>query len=208
MVLDCGCGHAATSIYLALNYRVNVVGITLSPEQAIEAKRLVRLAKVEKRVEVKCMNIFEPNLASEVFDGVVSIEAFSTMGEVHKLLETLSGLIQSGGRLVISDMFVRGKTKVKDAIDLYWKSDVFTLPELLSAAQTGSFDIVKVVDQTANKAPFWGLSAAHSRLRLADDKIAKKERSRLMASVNAQLNMKKACIKRDVCYYDVVLEKH
>jgi cyclopropane-fatty-acyl-phospholipid synthase len=69
-LLDVGCGWGALAIHAALEYDVEVVGTTLSPEQAEEARRRVKEAGVEDRVSIQVQDYREVEGA---FDAITSI---------------------------------------------------------------------------------------------------------------------------------------
>ena len=72
-VLDIGCGWGSFAKYAAENYKVSVVGITISKEQADFAKKLCKGLKVEIRVE-------DYRKLNEKFDHIISIGMFEHVG--------------------------------------------------------------------------------------------------------------------------------
>lgn len=81
-VLDIGCGWGGMGIYLAQNYDVNVVGVTLSDEQHAEAMKRVKAAGLEGRVDIRLMDYRD---LLETFDRVVSVGMFEHVGVTHYL---------------------------------------------------------------------------------------------------------------------------
>jgi len=69
-LLDIGCGWGALAIHAALEYDVEVVGITLDVEQAEEARRRVKEAGVEGRVSIQVQDDRE---VEGTFDAIASI---------------------------------------------------------------------------------------------------------------------------------------
>ena len=72
-VLDIGCGWGGFAKYAAENYKVSVVGITISKEQAEFARKLCKGLKVE----IKVQDYRELN---EKFDNIISIGMFEHVG--------------------------------------------------------------------------------------------------------------------------------
>lgn len=209
-ILDCGCGHGGTSIYLAQNYGINVVGITVSKEQVLQAKRFVRIAGLQHLVDVRLMNIFECDFVDAEFDGVVDIDSFCQISNFRRLFLVLSRIIGKRGRLVISDNFVDKTANLfKKRFDLYWRSDVSTLQQLLDAAYREGFVIKKIKELTRNQTPFWKLSISYSRLLLDSKKIRnnKREQQRLAGSLAFHEDLLNAFLNGDMHYYSLVLEK-
>jgi cyclopropane-fatty-acyl-phospholipid synthase len=76
-LLDVGCGWGALVIHAALYYDVEAVGITLSTEQAAEARRRVKEAGVEDRVTILVEDYRD---AEGTFDAISSVGMYEHVG--------------------------------------------------------------------------------------------------------------------------------
>lgn len=81
-VLDIGCGWGGMAIYLAENYGVNVVGVTLSDEQHAMGQKRVKEAGLSDKVDIRLTDYRDLN---ESFDRVVSVGMFEHVGVSHYL---------------------------------------------------------------------------------------------------------------------------
>ncbi|HVY78191.1 MAG TPA: cyclopropane-fatty-acyl-phospholipid synthase family protein [Solirubrobacterales bacterium] len=101
-VLDVGCGWGAFPLRAATRYGAKVLGITLSPPQAEEARRRAEAAGVADRVEVRVMDYRDLAASGERFDAIASIGMVEHVGEVQidEYARTLAGLLEPGGRLL------------------------------------------------------------------------------------------------------------
>ncbi len=79
-VLDIGCGWGGMAIYMAKNYDVNVVGVTLSDEQHALARQRVEEAGLSDKVDIRLIDYRDLN---ESFDRVVSVGMFEHVGVAH-----------------------------------------------------------------------------------------------------------------------------
>jgi cyclopropane-fatty-acyl-phospholipid synthase len=99
-VLDVGCGWGSFPIHAAQRHGADVVGITLSPAQAEEARLRVEQAGVGDRVEIRLMDYRD--LRGERFDAIASIGMVEHVGEaqIDVYARALAGLLEPGGRLL------------------------------------------------------------------------------------------------------------
>jgi cyclopropane-fatty-acyl-phospholipid synthase len=99
-VLDVGCGWGSFPLRAATRYGASVVGITLSPPQAEEARRRAEEAGVADRVDIRVMDYRD--LAGERFDAIASIGMVEHVGnaQIDVYARTLAGLLEPGGRLL------------------------------------------------------------------------------------------------------------
>jgi cyclopropane-fatty-acyl-phospholipid synthase len=99
-LLDVGCGWGSLALCAAGRYGADVVGITLSENQALLARERVAAAGLEKRVEIRVMDYRE--LAGERFDAIASIGMVEHVGaeRIDLYAERLAGLLRPGGLLL------------------------------------------------------------------------------------------------------------
>lgn len=81
-VLDIGCGWGGMAIYLAKNYGVSVVGVTLSDEQHALASKRVADAGLTNKIDIRLTDYRD---LDESFDRVVSVGMFEHVGVAHYL---------------------------------------------------------------------------------------------------------------------------
>jgi cyclopropane-fatty-acyl-phospholipid synthase len=99
-IVDIGCGWGSFAIHAASRHGVEVVGITLSEPQAVEARRRAAEAGVAERVEIRVTDYRD--LGGERFDAVASIGMVEHVGEenIDLYSQRLADLMEPGGRLL------------------------------------------------------------------------------------------------------------
>lgn len=99
-VLDVGCGWGSFAIHAAARHGVEVVGVTISEEQASLAQERVDEAGLAGRVEIRVQDYRE--VADGPFDAVASVGMFEHVGvsEITTYLHCLRGLVRPGGRIL------------------------------------------------------------------------------------------------------------
>jgi cyclopropane-fatty-acyl-phospholipid synthase len=99
-VLDIGCGWGSFAIHAAVNYGVEVTGITLSEPQAELGRRRAEEAGVADKVDLRVMDYRD--LAGEPFDAVASIGMVEHVGSANIDLyaEQVARLVRPGGRVL------------------------------------------------------------------------------------------------------------
>lgn len=99
-VLDVGCGWGAFALHAARTHDVHVTGITLSPEQAAEARTRVAAAGLEDRIEIRVQDYRD--LRGETFQAISSIGMVEHVGAVNvdAYARTLADALEPGGWLL------------------------------------------------------------------------------------------------------------
>ncbi len=99
-LLDVGCGWGSMAIHAAGHYDVDVVGITISEEQAALARQRVADAGLSDRIEIRLQDYRD--LDDGPFDAISSIGMLEHVGLAHlrRYFEILNGLLAPGGRLL------------------------------------------------------------------------------------------------------------
>ena len=116
-VLDIGCGFGAFAKYAAKNYMVNVVGVTISEQQALWAKENCKGYPVEIRFQ-------DYRDVTEIFDRVVSIGMFEHVGKKNYkdyMLLVFNSLVDDGLFL----LHTIGTTCVESGTDAWISKYIF-----------------------------------------------------------------------------------
>ena len=99
-LLDVGCGWGSMAIHAAQQYGVNVVGITLSHEQAELAEKRVADAGLSGQVEIRIQDYRD--VADAPFDAVSSIGMSEHVGSAHMdvYASRMHDLLRLGGKFL------------------------------------------------------------------------------------------------------------
>jgi len=129
-VLDIGCGWGGFAKYIAQNYGVEVVAITLSENQAAFAKQLCKGMPVEVRVQ-------DYRDVEEVFDRVVEIGMFEHVGQKNyrTFMEIANRCLNDDGMLMLHTI---GRNTSALTTDPWIEKYIFPGGHLPSIAQVGS----------------------------------------------------------------------
>jgi cyclopropane-fatty-acyl-phospholipid synthase len=136
-LLDVGCGWGSMAIHAATEYNVDVVGVTLSTEQAAKARERATTAGVGDRVEIRVQDYRE--VADGPYDAISSIGMAEHVGKKHMLLyfKQLFGLLHPGGRMLNHAISSVGGSRLprRSFVNRY----VFPDGELLDVGATAIF---------------------------------------------------------------------
>ena len=99
-LLDVGCGWGSMALHAATCHAAEVVGVTVSQEQAELARRRVAEAGLRDRVDIRLQDY--RLVRQETFDAISSIGMFEHVGRARqdRYFETLRALLRPGGRLL------------------------------------------------------------------------------------------------------------
>ena len=99
-VLDVGCGWGSFALHAAQHYGVDVVGVTLSVEQAALARKRAADAGLTDRVDIRVQDYRDVD--DGPFDAISSIGMSEHVGreQIGNYASRLQGLLRPGGRLL------------------------------------------------------------------------------------------------------------
>jgi tocopherol O-methyltransferase len=102
-VLDAGCGVGGSSLWLADEARVRVVGIALGEEQVARATRAARKRGLAGRVHFLRADFTRSPFRSGSFDVVWALESLCHAADKPAFFREVARLLRPGGRLVVAD---------------------------------------------------------------------------------------------------------
>jgi len=110
-LLDVGCGWGSMALHAAREHKAQVVGVTVSAEQAELARRLVADSGLDGQIEIRLQDYRA--VRGETFDAISSIGMFEHVGRARQDLyfETLRALLRPGGRLLNHAISSPGSSK-------------------------------------------------------------------------------------------------
>ena len=99
-LLDIGCGWGSMALHAATQYGAEVVGVTISAEQAAAARERVAEAGLSDRVEIRLQDYRD--LSGETFDAVSSVGMFEHVGSERtaEYFGVVRALLRPEGRLL------------------------------------------------------------------------------------------------------------
>ena len=116
-VLDIGCGWGGMAIFLARNYDVRVLGITLSEEQLALARERAADAGVEDRVTFELIDYRDLAARKETFDRIVSVGMFEHVGrpQFEAFFQACTALLDADGVMLLHTIGRFGSPGTTDA---------------------------------------------------------------------------------------------
>lgn len=106
-ILDAGCGVGASSIWLAKNYDVEVVGITISELQCEKANNFAEKERVSNKVKFFVKNFIDTNFDKETFNIVWGLESICYALNKKDFIKEAGRVLKKGGKLIVADGFVK-----------------------------------------------------------------------------------------------------
>ncbi|MEU5981098.1 cyclopropane-fatty-acyl-phospholipid synthase family protein [Streptomyces sp. NPDC047434] len=99
-LLDVGCGWGSMAVHAAREYGARVVGVTLSREQAVYARKRIAEEGLTDRIEIRVQDYRD--VTDGPFDAISSIGMAEHVGAVRyrEYADSLYGLLKPGGRLL------------------------------------------------------------------------------------------------------------
>lgn len=160
IVLDAGCGIGGSSIWLAKNYKIKAVGISISERQIIEARKLAFNNGVQDSTEFHEKDFLNSGFSNESFDIVWAVESVCHAEDKKDFLREAYRMLKSGGRLVVDDGFlIRSFENEQEKKDFKDFLDGMALPNLASESKFKElleelgFKNIKIYDKTKDTFP-------------------------------------------------------
>jgi cyclopropane-fatty-acyl-phospholipid synthase len=147
-LLDIGCGWGGLAIHAARQYHVQVVGVTLSEQQAVLATERARDAGVSGRVRIELVDYREVRAPTGGFDAIVSVGMAEHVGREHlpDYFQTAARLLKPAGVFLnhaISEGRRADRFRGPSFVDahVFPDSDIPPLPVVTAAAATAGFEV-------------------------------------------------------------------
>lgn len=159
-VLDAGCGVGGSAMWLAEEYRVEVIGITPVASQVARARRYARERGLDRLVAFELQDYLHPEFPDAHFDVVWAQESVCHTTEKQRFLATAHRLLKPGGQLVVAEYLrvARPYAEVDERLLHSWL-DGWAIPDLAIGEEFATwsrevgFQNVDLTDITAHVRP-------------------------------------------------------
>ncbi|WP_160666096.1 class I SAM-dependent methyltransferase [Pseudarthrobacter sp. ATCC 49987] len=148
-VLDVGCGWGSFALHAAKNYGVDVVGVTLSGEQAAMAAKRVAEAGLTDRVVIRVQDYRDVD--DGPFDAISSIGMSEHVGRepMPGYVAKLQGLLRPGGRLLNHAISWNAGPTAPDPDSfipryVFPDGEMLPLAEMVGALESGGLEVLDV----------------------------------------------------------------
>jgi cyclopropane-fatty-acyl-phospholipid synthase len=148
-LLDVGCGWGSMALHAAQQYGVDVVGITLSTEQAALARKRVAEAGLTDRIDIRVQDYRD--IDDGPFDAISSIGMAEHVGhaQMPAYVSRLHDLLRPGGRLLNHAIAWSGGPTRWDADTfiaryVFPDGELLRLGEMVSALEAGGLEVLDV----------------------------------------------------------------
>jgi cyclopropane-fatty-acyl-phospholipid synthase len=148
-VLDVGCGWGSFAIHAAARYGVTVVGVTLSAEQAVLARKRAAEAGLTDKVEIRVQDYRD--VQDGPFDAISSIGMSEHVGRAQTpaYAAALFALLRPGGRLLNHAISWNAGPTSPDPDSfipryVFPDGEMISLGEMVSALEAARFEVLDV----------------------------------------------------------------
>jgi cyclopropane-fatty-acyl-phospholipid synthase len=148
-VLDVGCGWGSFALHAAQRFGVDVVGVTLSTEQAGLARKRVAEAGLTDRVEIRVQDYRDVD--DGPFDAISSIGMSEHVGreQISNYVSQLHGLLRPGGRLLNHAISWNAGPTSPDPDSfipryVFPDGEMLSLADMIGALESGGLEVLDV----------------------------------------------------------------
>lgn len=164
MVLDAGCGLAASSRYMARKRPdAYFYGVTITPWQINFGEKLNEKEGFADQISLLNADFQEMPIAGEAFDAAFAIESacYADGSDKKRLLNEMGRVLRTGGRFVVADGFLKNTRPLpfglrhiyQKNMDCWALKELANLEQFVQAMYDAGFINIKVEDVSWKIAP-------------------------------------------------------
>jgi tocopherol O-methyltransferase len=170
-VLDAGCGHGGTLLYLAQQFGCSGTGLTLSPKQAAIAQETARKTGQDRVLQFFVQDVDSLLFPSARFDLVWAMESTEHFAAKARFLQNVSATLRPCGKLLLTAWTgSMENARVREVARAFLCPELWTSDQYCRAAEPAGLQVQCCEDLTPQVIRTWKI--CRDRVRFARAAVA------------------------------------
>ncbi|HYL14220.1 MAG TPA: class I SAM-dependent methyltransferase [Terriglobales bacterium] len=170
IVLDAGCGHGGTLLYLSRRFGCRGKGLTISPKQGRIARENALQAHLADRLEFIVEDVGCFRFPAEAFDIIWAMESSEHFGDKARFFCNAASSLRAGGQLLLAAWTGSMQShRVRDVARSFLCPQLWTAEEYKSSIEAAGLQLIHDRNLTAQVTPTW--TVCQKRVRFAQPTI-------------------------------------
>lgn len=186
-ILDVGCGHGGTCVYLAGKHQCETTGITVSDRQAELGRENAARGKVA--VEFIVADAEQLAFPPAVFDAVWTMESSEHFADKPAYFQKVRHTLRGGGKLLLTAWTgSMTRERIRRVAEEFLCPEVLTCDEYRLMLRQSGFNVLNCEDLSKEVLPTWEISRRRARAGSALLKFLPPRVSRFVAAMDNVLD--------------------
>jgi tocopherol O-methyltransferase len=164
-VLDAGCGHGGTLLYLAQRLNCSGLGLTISPKQAQIAHEKAGKAALDQRLQFLVEDVDAFAFPASRFDVVWAMESTEHFADKARFLQNACRSLKPSGKLLVAAWTGSMQSScVGEVARAFLCPELWTAAQYCAAAKSAGLHILHCKDLTTAVIRTWEICLDRARL--------------------------------------------